>query len=498
MANPQSSLIIKHWDSFGGNFIDSDYLAAAYETGKPHYLPGALMKIYSSGSQFFKVKPFLNLVGMGTNGGTEVETEIVRWRLQGAEYKCARVIENVEASNTTPGINNTQFRVKLDLDYYAYPDVLVPEDNDYNIQVVDKVSDGTGTIYTLKLITDDPTKYLDPQYLAAGREWCKVSTAVPSEMNQWFGTQQYPSIFELEAQLGAFGQKIDVTDKAWRQQGRLGFEFMSTDYNGRTSTVNKFLPYAEAMMVDELYKSMEWALVYGEKSTMAGPDGYWQKTGAGIRQQLKDSWIQYVNGPLTVNLLQDFLLNIFFGRTDEANRGITLMTGQLGSLIFHNALAAVANGFLTVDSNYIRKENNPNSGTPGLSFGAQFVRYTGPLGIDIRLVHNPLYDDLRYCKRMHPQYPNIPIDSARMTFLNIEGRGVETAQGIGKNIELLKVKDTFRYFYVPGSITPMGPITNKGMAVTAKAGYTVAIEGTIGAIIRDVTSCGELITDYDN
>lgn len=122
MANPQSSLIIKHWDSFGGNFIDSDYLAAAYETGKPHYLPGALMKIYSSGSQFFKVKPFLNLVGMGTNGGTEVETEIVRWRLQGAEYKCARVIENVESSNTTPGINNTQFRVKLDLDYYAYPD----------------------------------------------------------------------------------------------------------------------------------------------------------------------------------------------------------------------------------------------------------------------------------------------------------------------------------------------------------------------------------------
>jgi hypothetical protein len=84
---------------------------------------------------------------------------------------------------------------------------------------------------------------------------------------------------------------------------------------------------------------------------MAGPDGYWQKTGAGVRQQLKDSWIQYVNGPLTVNLLQDFLLNIFFGRTDEANRGITLMTGQLGSLLFHNALAAVANGFLTVDSN---------------------------------------------------------------------------------------------------------------------------------------------------
>ena len=330
MANPQSSLIIKHWDSFGGNFIDSDYLAAAYETGKPHYLPGAMMKVFSSGSQFFKVKPFLNLVGMGTQGGTEIESEIVRQRLQGAEYKCARVVELIEASNTTPGLNNTTFRVKLDLDYYQYPDVLVPEDNDYNIQVVDKFSDGTGTIYTVKILTDDPNKFLDPAYLAAGREWSKVSSAVPSEANGWFATQQYPAIFELESQIGAFAQKIDVTDKAWRQQGRLGFNFLSTDSNGKTTSVSKFMPYAEAMMVDELYKGMEWALVYGEKSTMPGPDGFWQKTGAGIRQQLKDSWIQYYSGALTVNLLQDFLLNIFFGRVDESQRGLTLInTGCL-------------------------------------------------------------------------------------------------------------------------------------------------------------------------
>lgn len=78
---------------------------------------------------------------------------------------------------------------------------------------------------------------------------------------------------------------------------------------------------------------MEWALVYGEKSTLKGPDGYWQKTGPGVRQQLKDSWIQYLNGPITVNLLQDFLLNIFFGRTDEANRGITMINYPLSRVI---------------------------------------------------------------------------------------------------------------------------------------------------------------------
>lgn len=330
---PQSSLIIKRWEGFGGNFVDSDYLAAAYETGAPEYLPGALMKIYSSGSDFFGIKPFLSLTGKGTAGGTVIESEIVRWRLQGADYRSARVVELIETSNTTPGLNNTTFRVKLDFDYYAYPDVLNCPDNDYNLQVVDKFTDGTGTIYTVRILTDLPDKFLDPTYLQPGTEWTKVSTAVPSEANRWFGTQQAPNLFELETQVGAFAQKIDVTDKAWRQGGRLGFEFMDTTANGSATTVRSFLPYYEAMMVDELYKTMEWAMVYGEKSTIAGPDGYFQKTGPGIRQQLKDSWIQYLNGPITVTFLQDFLLNIFFGRTDEMQRGITLINFRLSRLV---------------------------------------------------------------------------------------------------------------------------------------------------------------------
>jgi hypothetical protein len=36
---------------------------------------------------------------------------------------------------------------------------------------------------------------------------------------------------ELESQIGAFAQEISVTDKAWRQQGRLAFNFLSTDSN---------------------------------------------------------------------------------------------------------------------------------------------------------------------------------------------------------------------------------------------------------------------------
>lgn len=487
MSTPKSSLIIKQYDSFGGNFVDSDYIAAAYETGKPSYLEGMLMKTYSSQSRFFNVKPFLSLTGAKSNGGKVIDTEIVRWRLQGAEYKCARVIENVEPSLTTPGMNNSTFRIKLDLDYYHYPDILIAEDNEYQLQVVEgPIADGTGFIYVVKLMTDNPMVFMPAQFMEAGREFSKVSSAVPIEYNQWFSTQQYPNVFLLESQIGAFAQSIHVTDKAWREGGRLGFEFMHTNSNGQSQVVKKFQPYAEALMVDELYQSMEWALTYGHKTTQAGPDKYWQKTGPGIREQLKDGWIQYYSGALSVSLLQDYLMSIFFGRADESQRSVKLMTGTLGSILFHNALAAVANGFLTVDSHWIRSAENPGSPTPGLAYGAQFTRYTGPQGIVVDLMLNPMYDDIRYCKTYHPLYPDMPIDSARMTVLDF------SPYGSASNIELLKVKDTFYYGYHAGMISPSGPITS-GQFGGLKAGYDVAIQGTAGVVIRDVSRCGELI-----
>jgi hypothetical protein len=259
------------------------------------------------------------------------------------------------------------------LDYFHYPDVLFSEDNDVPLQIVDQVTDGTGTIYTLRIQTDNPQVFLDPKYLTQGREFVKVWTSTPSEFNQWYGTQQVPNIFKLESQLGFFAQSITVTDKAYRDQGRLGVEFLYTDYNGTTSKVNKFLSMYEAKMLDELYRSMEVQLVYGKKSTYPAPHGYWTKTGPGVREQLKDSWIQYYSGPLSVTLLQDYLMSVFFGREAEANRSVTAMTGTLGSILFHNALAAVANGFLTVDTHYVRDIPSPIQ-TPYLAYGAQFTR----------------------------------------------------------------------------------------------------------------------------
>ena len=489
MATPQSSFIIKRLEGFGGSFVDSVHLGHAYETGKPQLLENMVTTIFSSKSALYNPKLLVAMTGGKSRGTKEIDTEIYRWTLQGAEERPAVVIENLESANTTPGLNGSLMKIKFDIDFFHAPDVLLGDDNEYPMAIVDgPIADGTGYIYTLRLQGDNPAAFVSPTVFEQGKEFSKVWTSVASEYNGQFGTQQYPNSYMLESQVSAFAQKITVTDKAWRDDDRMSVKFNYT-VDGKTKMAERFLIMAEAKMWDELYRGIEAHLVYGKKQTIMGPDGYWLKTGPGLRQQQKDGWQSYYSGPLSVADLKDFLLDIYTTRKGEGERKTVGMSGQLGSQLFHDALVAIANGFLTVDSNWINKIASPVE-TPHLAYGAQFTRYNGPHGLSVELTHNDMYDSRIYCKRMHPQYPNLPVDSARIDFLDFGSMNGD------QNIQMLKVKDTFRYGYHAGTHTPSGPV--KGASVAAmKAGYDMFCETTAGLWIKDITRTGAFIYDYE-
>lgn len=485
-----SQFVIRQYDSFGGNFIDSQYLGAAYDAAKPYVFQNTLTRIFSSTNRYFTGNKFVTKMTGGTQGGTvEIDDEIYRWYLQGAETKSARSLGQLDTTNTLPGLNNTTFRIWIDLNYFAKPDVLMPEDNEYPLEIVDgPTAYGGGYVYTVRIQGDSPEVYLDPTLLEGGKEFDKVWTSVQSEYNQYYGTQQYPNSFMLESQVSAFAEMQTVTDKAWRTQGKLGIEFTYTDpSSGKLKKVDRFLPYAEAMMYNSLYNGMEIQSIYGKKQTKPADDRYWIKTGPGLREQLKGSWLEYYNGALTVNRMKDYLMDIFISRVDEQDRKVVAMTGTLGSLMFHDMLASEASSFLTVDNHFTQKES---IGSNHLSFGAQYTRYKGPEGIEITLMKNPIYDSLVYSKRTHPQYTNLPIDSMRYTFLDFG-----TSNG-SNNIQMLKVKDTFSWGWQGGTWTPTGPVKG-GQVGGPKQGYDMYINGTCGIMVRDVTRCGEMIFDYE-
>lgn len=486
MATSHPSFIIKKYDSFGGKFIDSQYLGNAYETGGPVQFINTLKRIYTAENMFLNAKPLLSMTST-----KEIDGEIYRWRLQGAEYKCATVVENLESSNDAPGLNGTTFKVKLSLDYYSYPEVLLPENPDFPCAIMDgPIYEGDGYIYTLRLQGDNPTAFLPSDLLQEGAEFSKGWTSTQSEYNKYYGGQQYANSFMLESQLGWFAQEIVVTDKAWRDQGKIAVEFFYTDYKtGKKIKVSRFMPYAEHKMNEELFMSMEVQGWFGKKQTHEGPDGFWVKTGPGVREQMKDGHTEYYNGPLTTTRLKNYLLDIYFAREDASSRDIIGLTGTLGSIMFHDMLASDAASFLQVDTNFTRKMSD--TPTRSLSFGAQYKEYQGPEGIKVKLKLNPIYDSRRWCKRKHPTFTNYPIDSTRITFMDF-GSNMDGED----NVMNLRMKDTFSWGYVPGTMTPTGPI--KGGAAGSKVnGYEMFTQGTFGVVILDPTKTGELIFDSE-
>lgn len=484
MATVGSQVVVRKYDGFGGSFLDSDMLANSYDTGKPHVFQNTLGKLFAA-SDRFSMKPLLGLT-LGKKKVQEIDSEIYRWWMQGAEYKSLRVLENLEVGNPTPGINNTPFRLKLDEDWVHYPDVLFGENNEYPLAIVHEsngggpIPDGTGFIYLVKIQNDDPNAFFPPDLLEEGKEFCKVWNSVPSEYNEDGSGLQFPSSFQLECQVSAFEKHWTVTDKAWREGGMLEVPFR---IDGKM--VTKFIPQAEAMLEDDLHMDMEAQLMYGKKSTSAGPKGYWTKTGPGLRQQMADGWIEYYNGALTEQRLRDYLMDIFFSRVNESDRKVVMMTGTMGSMMFHDLLASAASGFLTVDTHFISGKDNMD-----LTFGAQFRHYKGPEGIEVTVVKNPLYDSLQYCKQTHPDFPDKPVDSYRFTFMDFGKSNGED------NIQFLRVKNTYRHGYVPGSYTPTGPVKG-GATSSLVAGYTHFTGGTAGIWIKDVTRTGELILSVD-
>lgn len=292
-----STLVIKTYKGEGApTFVDSQYIGKLLETGKPHMFENMYMKLFSARQRFIMHKPLIGGTGAkngSISGGTlEIDSEQFRWKLYGADYRYGVIQENLEAGNATPGINGSIVRLNIDLDYLHMPDIVALEDPQYQLELVDGPiagETGVANIYLAKLVTDNPGFFIDPIYLEAGRKVSKVSNSVGTELNEIGGSSRpFPGYLMLENQIGRFANTMAVTDEAWRTQGQGTIQFPYVGSDGKRKVIEKFLPLAEARLVETHYMDIEYAMMYGQRSTGKSKNGYIKRTGSGLRQQLKD------------------------------------------------------------------------------------------------------------------------------------------------------------------------------------------------------------------
>lgn len=415
-----------------------------------------------------------------------LNTQEWEWELKGASTRPLICIERMEsASNTTVGKFKQQFRLKLDEDWYIPGDIISPGSSDKRIQArvqQQPLKHGQGFIYTCELMTEDQQLFVPERFMEAGVPWTKLYSQYEEGAEQ-SGSTQFSAPLSLRSRMSRLRKHYRITGDA--AQEVLGVSIQTPE--GRW--VDSWIKYAEAEYWSQWYREREIMYWYSRSTeTVKGGTGRAVRTGPGIQEYLEDSHVHRYS-VLTARLIEEYLMDIFYGRVRPgAGRKIEGYTGEYGMIQFHRAIDAwSANrpGFIrVVDSNFIGKDNSEYSSN-ALTAGYQFTRYVMANGAELKLIHNPLYDDRNLNSEIDP-ISGYPMESQRITFLDFSnGEG-------GSNIELVKRKNSFKSGYVCGLQSPYGPTNNGPMAHTGDY-YEVHMQEQIGVHMTDATRCGELI-----
>lgn len=465
---------------WSANMTELNHLGLALQA-KPDVLEGKTRMLFSS-KDYYSDNPltsFLSRVGGGTMTVKNPEWE---WKLMGAECRPLIAMENVEDPlNTTLGKGRVNFKIKLDENWYLPGDVLSPGNPSYQVRVQEQaIRHGQGWVYVVRLMSDTFGDFLPPAYVTTGTKWTKLFSQYGEADNQ-DGSTQYSNGMMLKNRMSRYRKQYSVTNDAVNQVLAIGM----TDKSGRMH--KSWVSYAESMYWQQWYRELERGIWYSKSTdTVLNDGGRPIYSGAGVQEQILNGGHIHHYSTLTANLIEEFLMDIFYSRVKPGGaRKVKGFTGEYGMLAFHRAVqnSLSAKGFLqVVDTNFVKGTSSEYSSN-ALQFGYQFTKYVMANGIELELIHNPLYDD----RSLHTDIDPItgkPKESQRITFLDFE-------QGGESNIQLVKKENSFALVYVNGLWSPTGP--NKGSAAHSGAYYSMHCEDQLGTHIHDITKCGELI-----
>lgn len=473
-----NKLAIRHMP-WHANMTELNHLGKALVTS-PEVFEGSMTKIFSS--MKYSENPLTTMLA-GKSEKT-VNTSEWEWRLKGGNSKPLTIVENVEINNTTPGKFNKTFKIKLDKNWWVAGDIIHPGASDKSLQIriqENPVPHGNGYVYVVKGMWDDPAKFLPLKYLTTNQLWNKYFSQYEEGAEQ-SGSTQYSMPFMMTSRLSRFRKKYEVTGDAANEVLSVKLE------DSKGGVHNSWVKYAEVEYWQEWYKELERGYWYSRKTdSVDGATGRPIYTGPGILQQLEDSHQEYYS-ILTGRLIEEYLMDIFYSRVKPGKgRKIKAFTGEYGMIAFHKAIQNMASKtgfFQVVDNTFIQKgssEYNDNA----LTYGYQFTRYRMANGIELELIHNPLYDDREHSFDIDP-LTGYPMDSQRITFLDFGGEGADS------NIKLVNKANSFKLIYRVGMQTPYGP-SNGEFAAHSGDYYEMHVQKQCGVHIEDVSRCGELI-----
>lgn len=467
-----SNLQLYRGQKFDG-LTDSNKLSAAFLT-EPEIVGKTLSFVFGYNYN----NPIALLTG-GVGKTQFINNSTFRWHLAGDLERPSTIKENLEEGNVDIGKEGRPFRVKLVDDQFVSGEVLIPDNREFPVIVIgDRVDDGDGYIYTLQLLDSktNPDKSMPVSLLEPGKEFSKDFSAF-EEGSRRSGITNFNTPFQLENRLTIHRKNYELT-------GSASTDVMVIELKNPLTNKSSYLweNIAEWTFLQQWYREIDRALVYNKYGSSPGENGRPVLTGAGLREQIAPANRREFNvGNLTENTIKEFLLDLSYNIIDQPRRKFVALCGEGFMDLFDRAMKDAASNWNLVDTKFITGSGQE------LTLGGQFVTYKGLNGIELTLMHYPVYDDPVHNRELNPLTQR-PLESYRATF-------IEYGQYDGSaNIVKMAKKDREQLmWYNGGSTSPSGGKTSKTAFGTKYDGYEVEVLSEVGIKLQNPLSCGELV-----
>ena len=442
------------------------------------------------------------------------------------------IIDDIEASNTTKGMDGTTFKIKLSRREFGHGDIITYDK--YNgcemyITADDILPVSDGFIYTVQLVNNDNYKFLDNKYLANGTKVFRKGSARGeygerfSDIRTQAGFREFynfvggaeahvhysvSSRADLMARGGMNADGTIPVTEIWRNfdksmdpsitkiediASRMGKDYLKRSMaNG--SLTRTFMTTMEAAHLTKIATDIETYLMWGHGGRVKqdGPDDI--RMSVGLWKQLDNSFKRVYNkSSFNLDLFRAELYNFYAGRVEfqgpDPKRQLIVQTGMGGMRLVNEAIKReAANSGLVIQA----ADNNGIGAISGkgmdLGFGFAYTSYVIPFLANVKFVLNPAFDNLHTNDIENPIIDGHPLSSYSFVIFDITDTGND-------NIYMLKLSwdNQLKWWYQNGTMDYMGK--TQGFASSGQFnGYRVMMTQTMPAIwVKDPTKVLKIV-----
>jgi hypothetical protein len=425
-----------------------------------------------------------------------IEGDYIEWKLKGTGEVGSRSKENLHPGVDCPGIQGSEFQIKLDVEFYVPGDVLYPQiapDVQVVVQGSEPIADGTGFIYNVVLSNRDLNAFFPPELLGENQKWVKLDS-VYSEGSEGYGSTHFMgnTYIKFRSHLTDYGKTVEVTNKAHD----LNLHVQACDAKGADMKEypEQIISYIEAEFLAQARWEKEQRLFFGRSAGRNIIDytiGYHRRIGPGLLEFLEDgNVVEYPIEGGSLKMFTEYLQSVWWDRVSPDQRMVTVYTGQAGLQMIQEWISKEFQGSsIQSDFNtFVGKgAKTYGSGYEGLVYKTAYFTEIQlfPFG-RIRFEHWPILDSRLFGgSALHP-ITGIPLSSYHFIILDY-GLG----NGGGSNVELIRRAGANAHTHVCGTWSPLGAINERQgsryVATGPQRRYQLFHTDTYGLRVKDVT-----------